>query len=131
MDGPASPIRAVVLIAGASFFAYLLGVTVHEVGHYVANIALGVPETRIVLHPFDLSYTTEAGDLSEAFSTPFRLALASAAGPALNVALGTVVSLFVWRKRSPGWLPLLMWGPLALLVEGVGMVIGPSSTTRI
>ena len=98
--------------------------TVHEVGHYVANVILGVPETRIVLHPFDLSYTTEAGDLSKAFSTPFRLALASAAGPALNVALGTVASLLVWRRRSPGWLPFLMWGPLALLVEGVGTVIG-------
>jgi hypothetical protein len=119
-----STIRAVVLIAGASFFAYLFGVTVHEVGHYIANVILGVPETRIVLHPFDLSSTIEAGDLSEAFGTPARSAFAGAAGPAFNIALGTLVSLFVWTRRSPGWLPLLMWGPLALLVEGVGMVIG-------
>ncbi len=37
-------VRAALLFMGASVFAYLFGVFVHEIGHYVASLALGVPE---------------------------------------------------------------------------------------
>ena len=47
-----------------------------------------------------------------------------AAGPALNVIVGATVAVALWRRRTPGLLPWLMLGPVALLVEGVGMVIG-------
>lgn len=118
------PWAAALLMGASSVFAYLFAVSVHELGHYLANRALGVPETRIVLHPFDLSYTTEGGDLSRSLGRPWQRAFAGAAGPLLNVFLGVTVSLFVWRRRSPRWLPVLIWGPLALAQEGVGMIIG-------
>lgn len=108
------------LFLGVSFFAYLFAVSVHEIGHYLVSIILEVPEKGIVLHPFDLSYNIYGGDLD----TPLRRALNGVSGPLLNVLLGVIVGLFWWRKRSPLWLPLLMWGSIALLQESVGMIIG-------
>ena len=119
-----SLIRAIVLFLGASFFAYLFGLTVHEFGHYVLCVILGVPERGIVLHPFDLSYNIYGGDLSRAFSTQLRHAISGAAGPMLNMLLGVTVGLVLWRKRSPRLLPILMWASVALLQESVGMIMG-------
>ncbi len=116
--------RAALLLIGASVFAYLFGVVVHEVGHYLASLVLGVPEPGIVLHPFDLNQNIYGGDISEALGTPLRRAISGASGPLLNVVLGVVVSLVMWPKRSPRRLPFLMWGSFALLVESVGMIIG-------
>lgn len=113
-----------VLFMGASFFAYLFAVAVHETGHYLAAIILGVPEKGIVLHPFALSYNIYGGDLSRAFGTPLRRAFHGASGPLLNIILGVIVSLLLWRKRSSRWLPLLMWGSVALLQESVNMIMG-------
>ncbi|MDH3308932.1 MAG: hypothetical protein OEO77_15640, partial [Acidimicrobiia bacterium] len=113
--------RAMVLVMGASVFAYLFGVVVHEFGHYIGASIVDVPVGGIVLHPFDLSYN-DYGDLSGVSQR--RLAIESAAGPVLNLFAGTGVSLFVWRRRSARWLPVVMWGPLALVQEGVGMIIG-------
>ncbi len=118
---PALLLRAAALVMGASFFAYLLGVPVHEAGHYAGSAIAGVPNEGVVLHPFDLSYN-DYGDLSEV--TQLRLALSQAAGPVLNVLLGVSVSLLAWRRRSAAWLPIVMWGPVAVLQEGVGMIIG-------
>jgi hypothetical protein len=114
-----------VLFMGASIFAHLFAVAVHEIGHYLAYIILGVPGKRIVLHPFDLSYNIiYGGDLSRAFGTPLRLAFRGASGPLLNMLLGVIVSLLLWRKRSSRWLPILMWGSIALLQESVNMIMG-------
>lgn len=116
--------RGIVLFMGASIFAYLFAVAVHEIGHYLAAIILGVPEKGIVLHPFDFSYNIYGGDTSQAFGTPLRLAFSGASGPLFNILLGVIVSLFLWQKRSPRWGPFLMWGSIALLQEGVNMIGG-------
>lgn len=123
-SSPGSVARAALLLMGASVFAYLFGVFVHEIGHYLASLALGVPEPAIVLHPFDLSETLDGGDISRALGTPLRRAVSGAAGPLLNLALGVTVSLLVWRRRSSRWLPFAIWGSVALLQESVGMIIG-------
>lgn len=124
IDERSALLRAAVLLMGASFFAYLFAVSVHEVGHYLAKIVIGDPERVFVLHPFDLSYSSQGGVVSEVWGTPWRRAFAGAGGPLLNVVLGGTVSLAVWRRRSARWLPVLMWGPVALAQEGVGLVIG-------
>jgi len=118
---PSSLVRAMALVMGASFFAYLFGVVVHEIGHYTGSAIAEVPDDGIVLHPFDLSLN-RYGDVSEV--AQWRLAFESAAGPLLNLFLGVGVSLVVWRRRSAKWLPVVMWGPVALVQEAVGMIIG-------
>ena len=119
-----SLVRATVLFMGASIFAYLFAVTVHEFAHYLVAIILGVPEKGIVLHPFDLSYNRYAGDLSRALGTPLRRAFSGVSGPLLNMLLGVIVSLLLWRKRSSRWIPILMWGSIALIQESVNMIGG-------
>jgi hypothetical protein len=109
---------------GASVFAYLFGVVVHEIGHYLASLALGVPESGIVLHPFDLSHNIYGGDVSQALGTSMRRAVSGAAGPLLNLALAVTVGMVVWRRRSSLGLPFVIWGSVALLQESVGMIIG-------
>ena len=123
-DQGGSLVRHACLLLGGSAFAYLLGVAVHEVGHFLANTALGVPESRIVLHPFDLSQTIEVGDVSSAFGTAWRRAVAGGSGPLLNVAVGVTIGLVLWRRRSPRLFPFLLLAPVALLQEGVGLIIG-------
>ena len=119
-----SLVRSGLLVMGASVFAYLFGVVVHEVGHYLSSLILGVPEPGIVLHPFDLNQNIYGGDISQALGTRLRRAFSGAAGPLFNLLLGVGVSLVMWPRRSSRWLPFLMWGGITLLVESVGMIIG-------
>ena len=113
--------RMMVLVMGASVFAYLFGVVVHEFGHSVGAAIVDVPVEGIVLHPFGLSYN-DYGDIRGV--SRLRLGVESAAGPVLNLFAGVGVSLVVWGRRSARWLPVVMWGPLALVQEGVAMIIG-------
>ena len=67
-----SLLKAILLFMGATFFAFLLSVALHETGHYLASTILGVPIRGIVLHPFGQDYNIYLGDLSTALGTPGR-----------------------------------------------------------
>lgn len=64
-----SLLKAIGLFMGATFFAYLFSISLHELGHYLAGVILGVPGKGIVLNPFGHSYNIYLGDLSTAFGT--------------------------------------------------------------
>lgn len=108
-----------ILLLLASFvFAFCLGEAIHELGHFLAHRAYGV-DVGIRLDPFGGSHIVD-GSLA-----PREIwGITSAAGPLLNVA--TAVSLFVvlWRWRRPALLPLLLWGPISLVQEGVTFSLG-------
>ena len=57
----ASILKPVLLMFGAFAFAFISGMFIHELGHYLTNMALGWPEPRIILHPFDMSQNTVCG----------------------------------------------------------------------
>ena len=46
-----------------------------------------------------------------------------AAGPVANVAIGLILFSILWKKRTPLTFPLLLWGPLACVQEGIGQVM--------
>lgn len=106
------------LLFGAFTFAFTLGEAIHELGHYVADRAYGA-EARIRLDPFGGSRILLDSPLPKE-----GIGIACAAGPLPNIIIGVTLFLLLWQKRSPALLPLLLWGPSALIQEGVTFSLG-------
>ena len=112
-------LRSMLLIMGAWAFTWCLSVTVHEIGHAIAYSIVKLPDIKIIVHPFDLSHTTTSLD-----KVPFGRPFIDYMGPLFNLLCATVITLILWRKRSPFLVPLLMWPANAFLQEGVAVFIG-------
>jgi hypothetical protein len=112
-------INSVLLLAGAFTFAFLLGEFVHDSGHYLCHQAYGNTQVQVHFDPFGGTRIIEASGLPDRV-----LAITSAAGPFANLFLGLTSFFLLWRKRSPQLLPLLLWGPIALIQEGVTFSLG-------
>jgi|GEM_PF-1174172 len=107
----------VLLLLGSFAFAFCLGEAVHELGHYLAHRAYGT-EVGVKLDPFGGSRTLGSSAPPETWGTT------SAAGPLFNLLVGLTVSVSLWRYRRPALLPLVLWGPIALVQEGVTFSLG-------
>jgi hypothetical protein len=113
-----SLMRQVLLLLGSFAFVFCLGEAVHEVGHFLAHRAYGV-EVGIRLDPFGGSRILHGS------SAPQEIwGITSLAGPLFNLLVGLIVSLSLWRWRRPALLPLVLWGPIALVQEGVTFSLG-------
>ena len=107
--------KPMLLLFGSWIFAYLLGVTIHEIGHAIAAAMLGYTNIRIFLHPFELSYVTSTLNSSSLFF--------SISGPVVNLIVASIITLAFWRIRNQYTLPILMLGPAAFIPEGVAMIM--------
>ena len=108
----------VLLLLGSFVFAFCLGEAVHEFGHFLVHRAYGV-NVGIRLDPFGGSMILSGS------SAPREIwGITSLGGPLLNLTAGVIVSLSLWRIRKPLLLPLLLWGPIALIQEGVTFSLG-------
>jgi hypothetical protein len=113
-----SLMRQGLLLLGSFVFAFCLGEAVHELGHYLTHRAYGVA-VGIRLDPFGGSRILHGS------SAPREIwGITSLAGPLLNLLAGMTLSLSLWWKRRPVLLPLLLWGPVALVQEGVTFSLG-------
>lgn len=110
-----STLKPMLLLFGSWVFAYLLGVSIHEIGHALAAVQLGYTNIRIYLHPFELNYVTSTLDSSSL--------LYSISGPLFNLLIATILTLVLWKFRNQYTLPILMLGPAAFIPEGVAMII--------
>jgi hypothetical protein len=118
-SGRDAPVLLPALFLLASFaFCFCLGEAVHEFGHFLAHRANGV-DVAIRLDPFGGSHIV-GGSLAPRETW----GITSAAGPLLNVAIAVSIFLALWRLRRPALLPLLLWGPVALVQEGVTFSLG-------
>ncbi|MFX1301298.1 MAG: hypothetical protein ACFFDE_10235 [Promethearchaeota archaeon] len=52
------------------------------------------------------------------------MGITSAAGPLFNLILSVIFLLLLWRERKPTPLPLMLWGPVAMVQEGVTFSLG-------
>jgi hypothetical protein len=108
----------VLLLLGSFVFAFCLGEAVHELGHYLAHRAYGV-NVAIRLDPFGGSMILNGS------SAPQEIwGITSLAGPLFNLLVGMAITLSLWRVRVPILLPLVLWGPVALVQEGVTFSLG-------
>jgi len=112
-------LRSILVLAGSFSFAFLLGEMVHEWGHYAAHLALGHANVQVILDPFGNSRIlgVQSAPLAEMGST-------AAAGPLANLLLGLMLFFLVRHKWSAWFLPLQLWGPVALIQEGVTFSLG-------
>jgi len=110
-----STLKPMLLLFGSWVFAYLLGVSIHEIGHALATVQLGYTNIHIYLHPFELNYVTSTLDSSSL--------LYSISGPLFNLLIATILTLVLWKFRNQYTLPILMLGPAAFIPEGVAMII--------
>jgi hypothetical protein len=115
-DEPA--LLPVLLLLVSFVFAFCLGEAIHELGHFFAHRAYGV-DVGIRLDPFGGSHIIDGS-----LAPPEIWGITSAAGPLLNVVAGLTLTLALWRWRRPVFLPLLLWGPIALVQEGVTFSLG-------
>ena len=112
--------EAVLLLMGSFTFAFLLGEAVHEMGHLLAHLAYGHSDVHLHLDPFGGSRIRGVTGTQ----SPAVMGVTSAAGPLFNLALALLCTLFLWRKRSPVLFPMLLWGPIAMVQEGVTFTFG-------
>jgi len=112
-------IKSILLLAGSFTFAFLLGEMVHEYGHYFAHLAFGNSNVQVILNPFGNSRIlgVQSQPLAE-------MGVTSAAGPLTNLLLGLTLFFLLRDKRHILFLPFLLWGPVALIQEGVTFSLG-------
>lgn len=110
-------VRSTLLIAASVAIVANLTVVTHELGHLVADRLAGV-DAGIVIEPFRSSYV----ELREPMP-PDLLGWPDAAGPLANMAVGVALFVGLWRRRRPALLPLLLWGPVAVLQESVNALV--------
>ncbi len=113
-----SLLRSGLLLFGAFVFAFCLGEAVHELGHFLAHRAYGT-EVGIRLDPFGGSRILNGSSAPQE-----TWGFTTLAGPLFNLLVGVTVSLALWRVRRPALLPLLLWGPISLIQEGVTFSLG-------
>lgn len=107
----------VLLLLGSFVFAFILGEAVHELGHVLAHRLYGY-QVGMVLDPFGGSRTLGSSSPRDIWGPT------TAAGPLLNLLAALLIFMLLWPRRRPALLPLLLWGPLALIQEGVTLSLG-------
>jgi hypothetical protein len=121
MSSPKKPsvIGPVFLLAGAFVFAFLWGEMVHEYGHYLSHLIFGNHDVHVYLNPFGSSRIMGVTALPL-----MQAGITAAAGPLANLILGVFMMFLLWKRKRPILLPLLLWGPVAMIQEGVTFSLG-------
>jgi hypothetical protein len=113
-------VKSILLLAGSFTFAFLLGELVHEYGHYLSHLAYGNPDNvQVHVDPFGGTMIVGVSSLPDKI-----ISVTSATGPLFNLLLAVTCLLLLWRIRRPVLLSFLLWGPIAMIQEGVNFSLG-------
>jgi hypothetical protein len=118
-SGERKGLQIFLLLAGSFTFAFLMAELIHELGHFLAHRIVGTQTAAIHIDPFGASqiYGVQALPLQQ-------MGFTTAAGPGFNLILGSLSTLLLWRWKRLALLPLILWGPVALVQEGVNLSLG-------
>jgi hypothetical protein len=116
-------IKSILLVFGATGFSFNIGNVVHEFGHAISDWMSGIPLSNIhvIIHPFFSPHMNIEGGIPDSM-----MGWPDAAGPLANVVFGLIIFSILWKKRTPFTFPLLLWGPLACVQEGIGQIMTTS-----
>lgn len=109
--------RSLIFLASSFLLAFCLQVTVHEFGHFITGWLIGAQGGQVFLHPF---YNSQV--VFESTLDVNGLIWVGVMGIGLDLLLATPLAMLAWRKQSPLFLPILMWGSIAYIGEGIGML---------
>ncbi len=109
--------RTLIFLVSSFTLAFCLQIVVHESGHYIFGMLTGAKHGRVILHPFynsQVLFGTEPSVRGQI--------LTGIMGPALDLIAATLITVFLWKKKTPLVLPFLAWGSLAFFGEGLGII---------
>jgi len=113
-------VKSILLLAGSFTFAFLLGEMVHDYGHYLGHLAYGNPDNvKVHLDPFGGTMIVGVSSLPDKV-----ISVTSTTGPLFNLLLAVTCLLLLWHIRRPALFPFLLWGPIAMIQEGVNFSLG-------
>ncbi|HSG42867.1 MAG TPA: hypothetical protein VLA72_06915 [Anaerolineales bacterium] len=113
-------IKLILLLAGSFTFAFLLGEMVHEYGHYLGHLAYENPDNvQVHIDPYGGSMIIGVTYLPDKI-----ISVTSATGSLFNLLLAVTCLLMLCPIRKPVLLPFLLWGPIAMIQEGVNFSLG-------
>ena len=93
-------LKRVLLILGSYAFSVTFVSFIHEVGHILAMLSVGITQFRLVLNPFTESYAMPLAHI------PYEhLLYLAASGMVFQTVFFTIMGLSIWRKRSVSMLP--------------------------
>jgi hypothetical protein len=104
-------------LASSFILAYCLQITVHEFGHYFAGLLVGAEGGKIILHPFLNSKV-----IFQSIPSMSSQVFIGMMGVVVDMLLAITFAFLAWHKKNVFTLPLLMWGAIAFIGEGIGML---------
>ena len=105
------------VIAASFSIAFCIQVVIHEMGHCLAGYAVGATGAQVRLHPF-LNANVMFTHVPEGMAQP----IIGMMGITADLMLASIAGLLVWKRQAVVWLPVLLWGAIAFIGEGVGML---------
>ena len=110
-------LSSLLYLACAFIFAYCLQITIHELGHAAAGWISGARGAEIVLHPFLNSMVT----FKHVPSVSSQVFI-GVMGSVVDLVLASGFAWFALWKTNRFSLPLILWGAIAFIGEGIGML---------
>lgn len=116
LQGPVT-LKAFIAIAFSFMMAFFMQLVVHELGHYIMGLLMGATGGHVILHPFANSkviFTDYPGLTAEI--------MIGISGIVFDLVVAVTLGIIFWQKKSILWLPIMMWGSIACIGEGIGML---------
>ena len=112
-------INRVLLILGAYSFSIPVVSLIHEIGHILAMMSVGITQYILVINPFTESSATPLVPLPAE-----HLLYLSVSGMIFQTVVFVVIGALVWRSRSVLMCPLMMCLPMSMINVGSYLLMG-------
>ena len=112
-------INRAMLILGAYAFSIPVVSLIHEFGHILAMMSVGINQYTLVINPFTESSATPWVSLPAE-----SLLFISASGMIFQTIVFSILGLVLWRSRSVLMFPLMMCVPMSMINVGSYLLMG-------